>query len=373
MLQVGRFAARVGHGRLRQFRQQGVDGRGGLGRLVFQRIRGVVGVAEQGSPFGAQFRQLQHDGAVVELAALAAAVQGGIHQALARLAVRQYGQRRLAAGVDQGDDELAVQAAFLGGRGGRIDIAVRHAGQFGARVDNDALGIGFLQHVLREGRFQARLLGVVGLQLVLIRIGQFGAGAHEIRVIAFQQAQGFGIEAQLVALGVQGVDAGKQFRVQGDGVAMRGQFRRHVHFHRFQHAVGVGRGHVAEDALHAVQQLPRTLEGHDGVFKRGRLAVIGDRIDFGQLALHALGKGRRIVLILDQAKLRHLERQRAGFQQGILGADGSGRCGGGSQGGRSGVGQHDAGGDDEQLWTDHDIFLEARRRTAIASRASCRS
>ena len=287
---------------------------------------------------------------------------------------RQHGQRRLAAGVHQGDDELARQAAFLGGGGGRIDIAVRHAGQFGARVDDEALGIRFLQHVLREGRFQACLLGVVGFQFFLVRIGQLGAGAHEIRVIALQQAQGFGIEAQLVALGVQGVDAGKQFRVQGDRVAMRGQLRRHVHFHRFEHAIRVGRGHVAEDALHAVQQLPRALEGHDGVFERGRLAIVGNGIDFGQLAFHAFGKRRRVVRILDQAELRHLERQRTGFEQRILGADGGGGgCSGGGQGGRSGVGQHDAGGDDEQLWTDHDIFQEARGRTAIASRASGRS
>ncbi|MNN61427.1 hypothetical protein D3C81_1766600 [compost metagenome] len=157
---------------------------------------------------------------------------------------------------------------------------------------------------------------------------------------------------------------------------MRGQFRRHVHFHRFQHGIGIGRRHVAEDALHAVQQLPRALEGHDGVFERGRLAVIGDRIDFGQLAFHAFGKRRRVVLILDQAELRHLEWQRTGFQQRVLGADGGGGrgfCSGGSHGGWSGVGQHDAGGDDEQLWTDHDIFQKARGRAAIASRASGRS
>ncbi|OEZ67299.1 hypothetical protein JAB2_24200 [Janthinobacterium sp. HH100] len=375
LLQVGRFAARIRDGRFRQFRQQGIDGRRGLGRLVFQRVRGVVGVTEQGRPFGAQFGQFQHDGAVVELAALAAAVQRRVHQALTRLAIRQYGQRRLAAGVDEGDDELARQAPVLGGRGSRVDIAVRHAGQLGTGVDDDALGIRFLQDVLREGRFQARLLGVIGFQFFLVRIGQLGAGAHEIRVIALEQAQGFGIEAQLVALGVQGVDAGKQFRVQRDGVAMRGQFRRHVHFHRFQHGIGIGRGHVAEDALHAVQQLSRALEGHDGVFKRGRLAVVGNRIDFGQLAFHAFGKRRRVVTILDQAELRHLERQRAHFEQGVLGADGGGRCSGGGHGGWGGVGQHDAGGDDEQLWTDHDIFQEAReeprsRRGPVADHSS---
>ncbi len=371
-LQVGRFLARIVDGRLGQLAQQRVDGGGGLGRLVLQRVGGEVGIAQQGGLVGAGLGDLEHDVAAVELAAMAATGQRGGHQAFAHGAVAQHGQRRLAGSVGDGDQELAVHALGLGGSGGRVDGRVRHTGHLGAGIDHQGRGVGFLQHVLGEGRLQGGDVGVDGFQFFLVGGRQLGAGTHEIGVVAFQQVLRFPVQVQLVALGVQGVDAGEQLGVQEDGVAMGGQLGRHVAVNGVERIVGVGALQVLERGLHAGQQLARTLHGHDGVVEGGRLGVVGDGVDFLQLHAHALGEGGCEMLVLDLVEGRVFERQRAGLEEGIAGQ----RCGGGGgRCGRCGVGklghsQAKAGHQYEHLRTGHVFIFQRTPRDADAGSAA---
>ena len=134
---------------------------------------------------------------------------------------------------------------------------------------------------------------------------------------------------------------------------------------------------VAERGLHTGEQRARFFHRHDGVVEGGRFRVIGNRVDFRQVGGHAGRKGGRIVGVLHLVERRILEWQAARLRKRVRGGQGggSGGHGGSGGGGKSGGGgcQHQAGGDDEQLWTDHDIFQKAQGRAAIASRASGRS
>jgi hypothetical protein len=101
-------------------------------------------------------------------------------------------------------------------------------------------------------------------------------------VVAFQQAFRFRIEAQLVALGVQRIDALEQLVIEHDRVAVGGHLRRQLAFQALDRLIRVGAGHYRKHGAHAAQQLARAFHGDDGVVKRGRLLVIRNRVDFRQ-------------------------------------------------------------------------------------------
>ncbi|MNS54796.1 hypothetical protein D3C72_876100 [compost metagenome] len=359
LLDIVRFTARIDDGRLRQLAQQGVHGGRVVRRLVFQRIRRVVRVTHQRGTFGAQFCQFQHFLGVVELAATAAARLRGGHDAFAQGAVGQQRQRRLARRVDEGDHVFAVQAALLGQAGSHFDGGRRQAVQLFARVDNDGRGVQFLQHVLRELGRQGSELAVVGAQLFLVRGRQLGAGAHEVRVIALEQAFRFGIEAQLVALGVQGIDALEEFVIEHDRIAMGRHFRRQLAFQALDRVIRIRAGHHGKHGAYTAQQLARALHGHDGVVERGRFLVVRNRTDFRQVGGHACRKGGRVVGVLHLVERRIVEWQAARLRKRVRGGQ---CCRRGSGGGKNGGGwrQHQAGGDDEHCWTGHVFFQETQ-------------
>ena len=127
-----------------------VDGIRRLRGLVFQHVGGVVGIAQHGRAFGAQLGDGRDDAGVVEFVAAAAARDRGLVQLLARGAVGQLRFRRLAGGVEQGDDVLAVELAGLGGLRGGGDLLVGQAIEFFLRVDHDGRIVDLGQHVLAE-------------------------------------------------------------------------------------------------------------------------------------------------------------------------------------------------------------------------------
>src|SRR5436305_3306142 len=101
---------------------------------------------------------------------------------------------------------------------------------------------------------QRRQLGVDLLQLFFVGIEQLRAGADEIFIIAIEQIGGLRIEADLVALVIELLNAGEQFGVQMNGVVMGRKLRRHLLVDFLQLGIGVARVEVREDAVGAIKQ-----------------------------------------------------------------------------------------------------------------------
>lgn len=101
---------------------------------------------EELGAFGAEAGDARDERAVIELAAVAAAGERGFMKALAERAILQRGERWLAAGVEEAEDEPALEAfGFRGGPFGRLrassgggDLVFGEAGEVGAIVDHDA-------------------------------------------------------------------------------------------------------------------------------------------------------------------------------------------------------------------------------------------
>ena len=214
----------------------------------------MVGITQQHGAFGTQFGDFRHRFAIVELAAVAVAGERGVHDARAQIAILQRRQRRLATGVLQGNHVLALHFLVLRGLRRSGDGVVGHTVKHCLVIDDDRGIAHFLQHVLCKLGLQRRDLAVHGLQLVLVGIGQLGAGADKILVVTLDQANAFGIKAQLVALVIQAADAREQLAVEHGAVAMRGQLRRQISLQLDHGLIGVGAGKAVEDRRHAVEQ-----------------------------------------------------------------------------------------------------------------------
>ena len=344
-LQVGGFALGVGHGGRRQLAQHRVDGFRRACGLVFQAVRGVVGIAQQLRAIGAQLHDARDQRGGVELAAAAAARDRGLVQTLAQGAVGQLRLRRLAGGVEQGQHVLAFQAALLRDFGGGGDLRFGQAVELLHVVDDDRRGVHFLQHVVAEGGAQRGQFGVHLLQRRLVGVVEVGTGADEAGVVALDQAHALRVQAQFVALVVQRLDAGEQLGVQADGVAMRGELRRVVRAQLVARIVGVRADQVEEHGGGAVQHLAALFHRDDGVLERGRGRVVGDGVHLLQLLGHAGVEGGCEVAVLDLVELRVMQRQRAFGEEGIGGLGGlGGRRGGlavGGHGKSEGRGERD--------------------------------
>ncbi len=348
-LQHGAFLAGVGDRGRRQLGQHGVDRFRVLGGLFGQAERGVAGIAHDRGALGAQFGHARDDGAVVERVAAAAAGDRGLVQALAQGAVVQLRQQRLAGGVEQGDAVFARHAFLFGALGQHGDLFVAQAGQLGAVGDDHRRVVHFRQHVLAELGGQRRHFGVDCLDPCLLRVAQVGAGAHEIGVVALDQAHALLVQTQVGALFIQRLDAREQLGVQVDAVAVGGELGRVLGVQFVEGVVGVGAGQVAERDRGAGQQLAGAFHRQDGVVEGRRLAVIGDGLDLAGVFGHAAVEGRREIAVLDLVELRVLVRQGALLEEGIHGVLGVvggrlGRSGGGAQAG-GGQGKRDGQGD----------------------------
>ena len=356
-LHVGGFDLGVGNGGRGQVREQLVHGGRRLCGLVFKHVGGMVRVAEQYGAFGAQLRDLQDGFAVVELATVGAAHNGGIVETLAKRAILQHGLRWLAGGIHQRQHVLAFHLARLGGLGGCGDGCFRHAVEFGTRVDDNGRRVGFLQNVLGEGGGQGGQVGVDGLQLHLVGIRQLRAGANEVSVVTLEQAHRFGVQAQGGARSMQRLHAGKKFPVQHDRVVVGGQLRRHLTLDGVERVIGVGTGHAEEGGRNPAQHLAAALHRDDGVFKAGRIGLVGDGVDLDQLLAHAFVEGRRVMLVVDLVEGHRMQVKRAWRIERVgldAGRDRGSGCGCGSGFSRrvglgdglaaGGSGQREAGG-----------------------------
>ena len=104
--------------------------------------------------------------------------------ALAAIIVFDLIQRRLTRRVHERNEVLAFELAILRGSPGRRDLLWAQTVQFLFAVHNDGGGVIALQNRLPKLRRQRRNLLVERGELLLVRIGEIRALAHEQSVIA---------------------------------------------------------------------------------------------------------------------------------------------------------------------------------------------
>ena len=191
-------------------------------------------------------------------------------------------------------------------------------GELFPRADEHRGGGDLLEDVLIERGPQGRELGVQGLQLFLVRIGERRAGAHEVLVIAPEQSLRLGVEPERVALLVERRHPREQGGVERDRVGVGRELGCHLALQLLHLGVRVGAVEREEHAARAREQLAGLLERHDRVLEAGRVRVRGDRRRLLTLLRHALLEGGREVLVLDGVEARVVEGQAAFDEQRVV-------------------------------------------------------
>ena len=313
---------------------------GGARGLVLQDVGGVVGIPEQCGPLRPELHHLRRHGGVVVGAAVGPP-DGGLEDALPQRPVLELRQHRLAGCVLHRDDPLALQLPALGRLRGGPDLLVGKAVQVGNLVHHHGGGVGGLEQVLLEMGGEGGNLLVHLSKLGLVRVRERRARAHELGVVALQQAQRLGIEAQGRALVVQRLHAREQRRIQEDRVLVRGELGRHLR-------VGVGRGQVEEHHRDAAEQLTRALQGDDGVVESRGLGVVRDGVRLLLLLRHAGLEGRPEIGVPDPVERWKVVRQRALRRERVVLRERCGRRCGRQLGGVGGQPEQQAAGRQRQ-------------------------
>ena len=127
-----------------------------------------------------------------------------------------------------------------------------------------------------------------------------------------------GVQAQLVAVGVQLVDPGEEGAIQGDRVGVGRQPGGVLGLDRLQLGVGVGRGQAPEHPAYAVEDPAGALQRDDRVREGGRGVAVGDHLDLGQLLGHPGVQTGPEVLDRDVGERRQLVRQVAGGEERVV-------------------------------------------------------
>ena len=191
-------------------------------------------------------------------------------------------------------------------------------GHLGAVGELFTISVGCFQHILCEAHGEVGDAGVEFAEAFLLVGGHVGAAAHEVLVVLLEQAHLLGVEAEALALVVDGLDAGEEGCVEGYVVAMLRQQGRHLFLDGFHLGAVLALAEVEEDGADFVEQLTAVLEGEDGVFEGGCLGVIDDGVDFGLLLFHAFAEGGHVVFGLDAAEVGDFVRSVPLAEEGIV-------------------------------------------------------
>ena len=169
----------------------------------------------------------------------------------------------------------------------------------------------FWNAVLQRGFFLVQLA-----QRGLVGIGQLGAGAHEVAVVALDQ-EFVDSASSSVALVVERLDAREQLRIEEDRILVRGELRRLVFLDLLQRVVRVRLRQREEHLADARQQRAGALHRDDRVVEGRRGGLVGDLLDLGELLLHAFLDRRLEIAVVDLVERRRLVLQRARTEERI--------------------------------------------------------
>jgi len=293
----------------------------------------VARVAEEVGLAHAQGGDFAQDGLVVEVIVVVAAMDVGLIDLAAQIAVLRILQKRENARIVEGESPFAGLAAFGGGLGGGGDDGRREARQVRGVSDKEGVFVGLLEHIIAEFQSQHGQLLIDRPQLFFAGVVEVGPAADEIAIVLREHHLLFGGQAERGALFINRLDARKEVGVEADVVAVAGEQGRRLLGDLLQGIAGQGGGHVEEDAADPGEQLPAQLEGVDGVGKGGRLGIGGDGRYLELVLADALLNGREVMLVPDLAEGRHAEGGFELLEQGIILGQGSAKaCGQAEQG-----------------------------------------
>ncbi len=202
---------------------------------------------------------------------------------------------------------FARVTAFLGG-GTRAG-----AGEIGqtieiAFVQKQRVGFFIRQHILTEGGAETGEPFIDGGELVLRRLLQRAARAHEAGVIAVEHARLLQAKAEAVTPDIEIGDAGVERTVEIERVVVAGEQRRDLALDFLDGVAGVGAGQHVKDTGHAVEHAAAALQRLDGVGEGGRGRVGGDPLDLGAVLRQSSVESRAELLGLERAEGRQAER-----------------------------------------------------------------
>ena len=287
----------------------------GLRHAVGEHEVGVGRKAEQLGALGAQRHHLGDDLAVVPLVAIGTAGGPGLEGLLAQLAVIAQLQEGLDRGAGQRDEVLALLACVFAGleRGFQCEGGQPRAIGLGLQFEAERVRVG--QLVLLELDGQRRHALVDRADALLLLLVQLCAGADEVVVVLLDDPPLFRRLGRTAVVDL--LDAREQRGVQIDIVAERGELRADFALDALDVGIGVRRGPVREDRLHAAQYLTAGFHRLKGVGEGRRGALCGDRLDLGAAFGDTGVERRQEVRLLDEIERRSAIRQRPGLQEGI--------------------------------------------------------
>ena len=289
------------------------------GHAVGQHVVGVVVEAVLARLGIAQHQDALDQRPVVGFTRHLAAPAPGPPGLLAQVAPVGVGQKGFDQRAVQGDDmRRLVQAAFGRRLPGCGPHEIRQAGQIGLAAQHQLISSLVSQHVLGElGAQRGQLLHDGRITLLGLR-PQAGPGPHAVQVQALQQAQGLGLQAQAVALGMQCVQTGKHPGVHLHRAVMRSQRRRQLTLHGLQGRRG-GRGRqVRQQRVEPVEPGARTVQRRHGVVEAGRGHLGPDGIQLQALFGHGRLQGDGEMLRADVVERGQPEGRGPGGQQGVV-------------------------------------------------------
>ena len=244
------------------------------------------------------------------------AVDAGLEDTAAQVAVVQAGEDGLLRGVDDDDTVGGLAAAALGVLLTLGDVGLGEACQFLFRLHpHGGIVGGSLQGVapllLQVGDAQVDLLHLGG---ILVREQRTGTDKPLVGLL--EQFPVFSLQ-RLVLVVVDGLDTLEEGLVEHHLVVQVGQQRRD-----FLLGLGylrrlVGTDQCVEHVGHTLQQTAALLVGHDGVLEGGSLLVVGDGLDVSPFLLDGSLDSRHIVAGLDTTEVRGTIGQRALLEQRV--------------------------------------------------------
>ena len=331
-LDVGQFGLGLADGGFPHLVQQTVNGLGGLCHAGLQRHGGEVVITHQTGLLQTGGHQLCADVGVVVLVAVVSAVDVAVENLLAQVAVVGILEEGHDAGVVQGEDPLAGHAVGLGGLGGCGDEVLGQSGQVFLLVNDQAEGVGLLEHVLSEGELEHGDAAVQLAQLGLTGRVEVGTAAHEVLVGLFQELLLLLVQLFLVLVLIDLLDALEQGGVQADVVAVLGEQGREFLAERLQLVVGVGAVESVEDHADLGKQGAALVQGSHGVLEGGGVGIGDDVLNLGHLLFHSGHEGGFVMLGLDALEGGHTEGGLIFGEEGVaLGTILVGRCGTGGK------------------------------------------
>ncbi|MCU0277134.1 MAG: hypothetical protein MUF02_09865 [Acidobacteria bacterium] len=145
----------------------------------------------------------------------------------------------------------------------------------------------------------------------------FSASSECSLLISRRRAALHGVELQRGAAVVHRLDAGEELVVEVDVVVVGRQQGRQLVGH-FLHRLAGGRVQQrVKNGADIAEQLPRHVEGDDGVLEGRRLGIGHDGVDLGLLPLHPLLHRRQVMGQLDAVEGRGVERGLVGAEEWI--------------------------------------------------------